>query len=220
MRIHNSTLRALIIVGAAILPTAFAKAQETPVTPGTSLPSPQASSTPPQTPPTQQPQQEPTPQDEKRRFQLGLGISKSRFINARSRDRFGSGGLSLRPTFFPLQAARVAIRPEVELTYAKRNNNRVLMALLGASYRHALSNNGATNLPTQFYFKTALGIVPASIRSNQDNVHSGVKLGVGGSLALGYLIQRRVDLEVRYMAISRIQSFNLSAVEVGADIKF
>ncbi|MBV9468818.1 MAG: hypothetical protein JOZ57_06195, partial [Abitibacteriaceae bacterium] len=104
--------------------------------------------------------------------------------------------------------------------YAKRNNNHVLMALLGASYRHALSSNGATNLPTQFYFKTALGIVPASIRSNQDNVHSGVKLGVGGSLALGYLIQRRVELEARYTAISRIQSFNLSAVEVGADVKF
>lgn len=156
-----------------------------------------------------------------RRFQLGVELGVSRYTDARTRDRFGDG-FFIAPTLFPLSPASTkgTVQPDLDFTYSRRHGNRLIMGLLGAEYRRALTGDGSLHPATQFHVGANLGLVPASIRSPMDGVDSGLKMGVGGGVSAGYLIKQRVDLNVRYTAISRIQGFNLSNLRAEIEVKF
>lgn len=187
---------------------------QTPVTPPTDQLPPAPAANAPKT-------AAPASSRHERRFQLGVEVGAARFTDATTRERFGQG-FFIAPSFFPLSSASTkgTIQPDFDFTYSGRNGNRLIMGLLGAEYRRALTGDGTTHPPTQFHVGVNLGLVPASIRSPLDGVDSGLKFGVGGGVAAGYLIKQRIDLDARYTAISRIKGFNLSNMRLEMDVKF
>ena len=105
---------------------------------------------------------------------------------------------------------------DLQFLYQKKDDNHAFLAPVGIGYRRAFSENAAS---TAYYGVTG-DLYLADLRSGQENVHSGLRTGFGGSALVGVNFGDSGYLEARYLFVSRIKGFDLSGLNVTAGYRF
>nr|CAA9236517.1 hypothetical protein AVDCRST_MAG63-1222 [uncultured Armatimonadetes bacterium] len=174
----------------------------------------QAAPADPATTTSPQPEQE---QPRRRRFRIGPEIGVYLPTDSKTRDRFGDTwftfGIGLGPIPEPQQRGIFGI--DLNVLYRKRGDNRALVIPLGVSYRRSLSVG-----PTAPYVGASLNLVFADLKSEEDDVDSGLRTTAGASVFLGTTFSENGYVEARYMGISKIRGFDLSGLNLRAGLRF
>lgn len=222
---------ALALAAALLLPGAYAQdATATPpaaTTPdGTTTAAPTTSAvdvpaaTVPMTPQISSTSDESTDKPKSHRFHLGPEVGVYLPTNSRTRDRFGSTWFSLGLGLGSIASvsSKGQLGFDLSLNYQQHDDNRVLLIPVGLGYRVALTQNPeAKSVP---YAGVTGDIYFADVRSPVDNVGSGIREGVGGSVLLGVNFGQTGNLEARYQFVSHIQSFDFSGLSLRAGYRF
>lgn len=161
--------------------------------------------------------EEQNPPPRRSRFRIGPQVGVYLPTDSRTRDRFGDSWVSFGIGIGPIRPAEIGGRVGVDLNilYKSRGDNRALLIPFGLSYRRALSEGAASP-----YAGASVNAVFANVRSVPDNVPSGFRTGFGGSVFLGTTLRENAFVEARYLAVSRIRSFDLSGLNLTAGYRF
>lgn len=162
------------------------------------------------------------------RFQPGVRLGESRFLSGKSRRYFGDSSLSLRPSYWRLRPgpARGTFSPDYDLNYGSHNSHRLFQGLLGVNYRRALfavpgsSQADIERPPTQLYLNLSLGLAPTSIHSRPEHFDSGLRAALQGTVEVGFLLRKKYGLRAAYTGVTRVEGYDLSAFNVGGEVKF
>lgn len=155
-----------------------------------------------------------------RRFRIGPQIGVYLPTDSKTRDRFGDTWLSLGLGLGPIErlATKGHLAIDVALQYQQHSGNHVLLIPLGVGYRQPLTHNpDAKNVP---YIGVTGDLYLADVRSQPDNVGSGLRSAAGGSVILGVNFGDSGNLQARYQFVSHIQSFDFSGLSLTAGYRF
>ena len=164
-------------------------------------------------------------------------------VSARTRNRFGTGWLDYGPSLGSIYTARDggAITPDIHILGRTSGADKVLFVLAGVEYRKALislprvetttkggSGKEAPQVPIALkplpvwipYAGASFDIVVGDALSYEDNVHSGIRQGLGGSVFSGVTYRNRAYIEARFIGTSTIKSFDLSGFSINVGLRF
>lgn len=174
----------------------------------------------PQAPPPSASTPAPRP---KQRFRIGPELGVFLPTSSKTRDRFGDAWFTFGLGLGPVERL---VKPDLfefdfGLSYRRSDENHALLIPLGVKYIHALSATGAETGPqTTPYVGAAADLYLADIRSQPDNVRSGLTTGVGASLLAGIAFSGNGHIEVRYQFVSKIRGFDFSGLNLTAGYRF
>lgn len=176
---------------------------------------------PPPTPPpdTSPPPETPEPARRRRRFRIGPEIGVFLPTNSKTKDRFGSSWETFGIGIGSVSVATLKGQTTFDLSIIRnrnRNDNNALIIPVGLSYRRALNDNPSVTP----YIGLSANLYAATLRSDQDDVHSGFRGGGGGSAFVGTTFGESGQVEARYHAISKIKGFDLSGLNLSAGYRF
>lgn len=200
--------------------------------------------TPQNTPPSQpDPDKKP-----KRYFYIGPDFGVFLPTNSRTQSRFGSAWFDFGPGIGAIAGIRSGgkISPDLHFASQDNNGNHVFLALLGVEYKYPLlsgrpagkksgdkepkSGESGNEPQTESKMRGRPSVLPyvgasgdlavVDLHSDEDNVHSGVRTGIAGSLFTGLRFGERAFLEARYRATSTIKTFDLSGVNISAGYRW
>lgn len=229
MNLDKKTSVAALLASALFLLVSTAMAQ----TPDTTVSAPPTASVAP-TPDAaaSPPSAEPKPADEKKHgFQIPkIGVDYDIFLpsSGKTRSRFGNswGGIGVgvgRPDR-PSGGGRISFDFSTE--YKKSGDDHAFVAPVGVSYRRAFNPSDLvesaegdkhTFIP---YYGVSADLVVVDLHSVEDNVHSRFRLSEGGSVLIGTTIGSSGFVEAKYMAIAKVQGFDLSGTKLVVGVRF
>jgi hypothetical protein len=211
------------LVGVWIISSALLSARVSAQTPAPTAPAAPAASAPANGPgdysqTTVTPAPQPSAQSHHFYFTIGPQVGVFLPTDSKTRNRFGSSWLSVGIGIGPVVPAsrRGALEVDLQLLSQTGSDRHVYIAPLGLQYRQALTGSGP-NVP---YVGASADAIFADIRSPQDNAHSGLREGVGGSAFVGTTFGTNAYVEARYLVTSTIESFNLSGLEFTVGARF
>jgi hypothetical protein len=171
-----------------------------------------------------------------RRLQLGVKPGYSQLLSGKAKDKFGNGGITIRPSFFKLRPPRQSevIKPDFSFSRSSHDDNRFLMISGGAQYRHFFNfmprdpkDQGSSN-PNYYdksklegypYVGASLFLFGAKVRVVDEDLDTGFKLGLGSALVAGYQYKTRWRLEGGLVGQTSVAGYNFSKVRIGIDYK-
>lgn len=169
------------------------------------------------------------------RLQLGVRPAYSNLLSSRSRNAFGSGGFSVKPSYFRLRvpAQQNEWGWDYGFTQREHDDNRMTMISVGAGYQHnfrvaeALDPDATdeekalwrSRLGSYPYVGVGLDLVGTKLRVPDENLDTGFKLGLGATLTAGYQYKTRWRLKSSVTALTSISSYNFSSMRVAFDYK-
>ncbi len=161
----------------------------------------------------------PPPAEKKRsRFRIGPEFGLYLPTSSKARSEFGSSWLSLGLGLGDI--GRVTPKGQtsfdLQILYQSRNGNHAFLAPVGVAYRTGISQSGANTA----YVGAAADVYFADLRSGLYNVHSGIRTSGGVSVLIGENFGDSGFLEARYLFVPKIQSFDLSGLNLTAGYRF
>lgn len=138
--------------------------------------------------------------------------------SGRAQDRFGDAWFSVGVGIGGIEDpdSRGKVSPDFDLFYQTHGSNHAFFLPVGASYRQALGRSGRL----EPYAGAGLYGVLTDLRSDQDGVQSRYRPAYAASLFAGLQYGRHGLLEVRYYAITRVRSLDLSGLNVKVGYRF
>jgi hypothetical protein len=155
-------------------------------------------------------------------------------VSAKTRNRFGTGWVDYGPSLGSIYTARDggAVLPDIHILNRSAGTDRVLFVLVGAEYRKALiplpnPKKSDTGKPAMLampawipYAGAGLDLLIGDALSYEDNVHSGIRQGFGGSVFSGVTYRNRAYIEARFIGTSTVKSFDLSGFSINVGLRF
>jgi hypothetical protein len=166
---------------------------------------------------------------------LGARAGYSQIFQAKAREKFGSGGISLRPSYYRLKPPRryTIFKPDFSFDRRHHEGNRLLLLGAGASYQRNFNiappdpehpeNPKAydkSKLGTYPYVGMRAGLFIAKIRVPDEGIDTDFKLGAGATLFAGLQYKTRLRLEASVSAMTPVAGYNFSSVHAGLNYKF
>lgn len=138
--------------------------------------------------------------------------------SGRSQDRFGDAWFSIGVGIGGIEDpdTRGKVSADFDLFYQTRGSNHAFFLPVGASYRQAVGRSGRMTP----YVGGGLYGVLTDLRSDQDNVQSRYRPAYAASIFAGLQYGKHGLFEVRYYAITRVRSLDLSGLNIKAGYRF
>lgn len=166
---------------------------------------------------------EPAPRP-KQRFRIGPELGVFLPTSSKVRDRFGDAWFTFGLGLGPVERL---VKPDLfefdfGLSYRRNDDNHVLLIPVGVKYIHALSatNGELGQAQTTPYVGAAADLYLADVRSQPDNVKSGLTTGVGASVLAGVAFSGSAHVEARYQFVSNIRGFDFSGFSLTLGYRF
>jgi hypothetical protein len=172
-------------------------------------------------PAPEQPEEQNKPQ--RRRLRFGVNVGTFFPSSGKTRNRFGSSWLNFGIGVGSVRRATSRGRFAVDFSLFSRqgdDDNRAFFAPIGVEYRRALLSRSTETDKLIPYAGASANVVFADIRSDQDNVHSGFRTTVGGSIFVGTTVGESGFIQAKYLGIGKIKGFDLSGMSLTAGVRF
>ncbi len=216
-----TSLSTALLTGGLLLTLTAARAQTPPGQTPPTAPPPIILQPEPQAPPPSAPTPAPRP---KQRFRVGPELGVFVPTSSKARDRFGDAWFTFGLGLGPVERLTKPDLFEFDfgLSYRRSDDNHVLLVPVGVKYIHALSaTNGAQDKAQAMpYVGAATDLYLADVRSQPDNVRSGLTTGVGASVLAGVAFSGSAHVEARYQFVSNIRGFDFSGFSLTLGYRF
>jgi hypothetical protein len=166
------------------------------------------------------------PPARKRGFQIPpIGVNVHAFMpsDSKTRNRFGNSWITVGPGIGkidrPSAAGRLAF--DFSMTSKESGDDHVFFAPIGISYRKAINPLGVTNdSPFIPYYGFSADLVAVDMHTKEENIDSGLRMTAGGSIVLGTTLGKSGFVEGKYIAMGKVQGYNLSGFNLTLGIRF
>jgi hypothetical protein len=153
-----------------------------------------------------------------RRFSVGPQVGVFLPSSGKTANRFGDTWFSLGVGFgrYSDREDRGRITADFDLFQQSHGSNHAFLLPVGLAYEQGLGRSGRA-AP---YVGLSANAVLTDIRSDQDGIASRYRMAYGGSAFAGVNYGPHAQFEVRYYALSRVRSLDLSGLSVQSGYRF
>lgn len=167
---------------------------------------------------TQVPDDTNKPKQESRRWTLVPAFNVYMPTDSRTKDTFGNNwfscGLALSMKSNNAQPGRLEIH--LDGAASRGDGRRAYVLPLGIGYAHRLTKPK----PVSTYVGACANLYVMKLRSDYDNVDTGWCGRGGASLLFGVNVNSKVNVQLSYYAIPKLDSFDLSGMNLSAHVMF
>jgi len=184
--------------------------------PAPTPPTTPTTNTPPPPPPT------PDTNDSKDRFVLGPEVGFYIPTSSRTRAAFGDTWIDYGVGFRPIQLVtrHGAAGLDFNIISTSGTGKKAFLIPVTLIYKQAFSGSDEPGKGITPYFGASAGLLLADLRSDNYNVHSGYRVGFGGTALLGITFGQKAYIETRYEEFSKIKGFDLSGFNIAGGFRF